>query len=69
MAEPLERCVGQIIRRLQYQSKNSTLIEEGGFNITDLDEMYVPSTPKIAGYTYWGARLKSDNCHIWALHH
>ena len=32
-----------------------TLIEEGGFKITDLDQMYVPSTPKIAGYTYWGA--------------
>ena len=32
-----------------------TLIEEGGFKITDLDQMYVPSTPKILGYTYWGA--------------
>ena len=32
-----------------------TLIEEGGFNITDLEQMYVPSTPKILGYTYWGA--------------
>ena len=32
-----------------------TLIEEGGFNITDLDQIYVPSTPKILGYTYWGA--------------
>jgi ubiquinone/menaquinone biosynthesis C-methylase UbiE len=32
-----------------------TLIEEGGFKITELDQMYVPSTPKILGYTYWGA--------------
>lgn len=32
-----------------------TLIEAGGFTITDLDQMYVPSTPKILGYTYWGA--------------
>ena len=32
-----------------------TLIEEGGFKITDLEQMYVPSTPKILGYTYWGA--------------
>jgi ubiquinone/menaquinone biosynthesis C-methylase UbiE len=31
------------------------LIEEGGFRITDIDQMYVPSTPKILGYTYWGA--------------
>ena len=32
-----------------------TLIEEGGFNITDMDQMYVPSTPRVLGYTYWGA--------------
>ena len=33
------------------------LIEEGGFQITDLDQMYVPSTPKILGYTYWGSAI------------
>jgi ubiquinone/menaquinone biosynthesis C-methylase UbiE len=31
------------------------LIEEGGFTIRQLDEMYLPSTPRIAGYNYWGA--------------
>ncbi len=31
------------------------LIEEGGFKITDLNQMYVPSTPRVLGYTYWGA--------------
>jgi len=30
------------------------LLREGGFNIKQLDSMYVPSTPKVAGYTYWG---------------
>ncbi|MGH1371057.1 MAG: class I SAM-dependent methyltransferase [Cellvibrionaceae bacterium] len=30
------------------------LLSEGGFNIKQLDSMYVPSTPKVAGYTYWG---------------
>ena len=30
------------------------LIQEGGFNIGQLDSMYVPSTPKFAGFTYWG---------------
>lgn len=30
------------------------LLRQGGFDIKQLDEMYVPSTPKIAGYTYWG---------------
>jgi hypothetical protein len=30
------------------------LIREGGFRITDLQTMYLPSTPKIAGFNYWG---------------
>ena len=30
------------------------LIKEGGFNMAELESMYVPSTPRIAGYTYWG---------------
>ena len=30
------------------------LIEEGGFNMGELQSMYVPSTPRVAGYTYWG---------------
>lgn len=32
-----------------------TLIEAGGFQITDMDQMYVPSTPRVVGYTYWGS--------------
>lgn len=46
---------GKLFGGCNINRKIPTLIEEGGFNITDLDEMYVPSTPKIAGYTYWGA--------------
>ncbi len=30
------------------------LLTEGGFDVRQLDTMYVPSTPKIAGFTYWG---------------
>ncbi len=30
------------------------LIREGGFNLGELETMYVPSTPRVAGYTYWG---------------
>lgn len=30
------------------------LLSEGGFNIGQLETMYVPSTPRIAGFTYWG---------------
>ena len=34
--------------------KIPSLIEDSGFDIIELEEMYLPSTPKIAGYNYWG---------------
>ena len=30
------------------------LLTVGGFEIKEMDTMYVPSTPKVAGFTYWG---------------
>ncbi len=30
------------------------MLREGGFDIKEMDSMYVPSTPKVAGFTYWG---------------
>lgn len=30
------------------------LLIEGGFNIKEMDTLYVPSTPKVTGFTYWG---------------
>ena len=30
------------------------LLRAGGFDIREMDSMYVPSTPRIAGYTCWG---------------
>lgn len=30
------------------------LLTEGGFKIQQIESMYMPSTPKIAGFTYWG---------------
>ena len=30
------------------------IISEGGFNISNINQMYLPSTPKIVGYNYWG---------------
>ena len=30
------------------------LIEASGFKLEKLETMYLPSTPKIAGYNYWG---------------
>ena len=31
-----------------------SLIREAGFKITDLHTLYLPNTPKVAGYNYWG---------------
>jgi SAM-dependent methyltransferase len=31
------------------------LIRAGGFKIDDLDTMYLPKTPKFAGFNYWGS--------------
>ena len=30
------------------------IIRQGGFHIDDLQQMYLPSTPRVAGYNYWG---------------
>ena len=34
------------------------IIEDAGFEINSLDQMYLPSTPKFAGYNYWGIGKK-----------
>jgi SAM-dependent methyltransferase len=31
------------------------LLEEGGFSITQMDSMYLPSTPRFAGFNFWGS--------------
>ncbi|MEQ9518301.1 MAG: class I SAM-dependent methyltransferase [Parvibaculum sp.] len=35
--------------------KIPTLLEEGGFKVTKLESMYLPNTPRFAGFNYWGA--------------
>jgi len=30
------------------------LLESGGFDVRDLETMYLPKTPRFAGYNYWG---------------
>ncbi|WP_250654716.1 class I SAM-dependent methyltransferase [Alkalimarinus coralli] len=30
------------------------LLDQGGFSIKQMDTQYLPSTPKIAGFNYWG---------------
>lgn len=31
------------------------LLSQGGFNIEQIETLYVPKTPKLAGFTYWGS--------------
>ena len=31
------------------------LLESGGFTVTEMDTAYLPSTPKFAGFNYWGS--------------
>ena len=31
-----------------------SILEDSGYKIIELDQMYLPSTPKVAGYNYWG---------------
>jgi ubiquinone/menaquinone biosynthesis C-methylase UbiE len=30
------------------------ILDQSGFDVIQMEEMYLPSTPKIAGYNYWG---------------
>jgi ubiquinone/menaquinone biosynthesis C-methylase UbiE len=34
------------------------LIEEAGFKIESLDTMYLPNTPRVAAYQYWGSAVQ-----------
>jgi ubiquinone/menaquinone biosynthesis C-methylase UbiE len=33
------------------------VLRQGGFEISDLQQNYLPGTPKFAGFNYWGAAL------------
>ncbi len=34
------------------------LIHDGGFAVEDMDTMYLPGTPRFAGFNYWGSATK-----------
>ncbi|GGD08606.1 class I SAM-dependent methyltransferase [Pyruvatibacter mobilis] len=34
------------------------MLAEGGFRIEGMEQMYLPSTPKFAGYNYWGQAVQ-----------
>ena len=36
-----------------------SIIEQAGFVIADMDQMYLPGAPKIAAYNFWGSAIRS----------
>ena len=42
-----------LLSRLENRDIPNILVG-AGFKIKNLDQMYLPSTPKIVGYNYWG---------------
>ena len=45
---------GKLAGGCNINRKIPSLIQDSGFDIIELEEMYLPNTPKIAGYNYWG---------------
>ncbi|SRR6266481_1549905 len=35
------------------------LIQDGGFKVEDMETMYLPGTPRFAGFNYWGSASKA----------
>ena len=35
------------------------MLEDGGFRIENLETMYLPGTPRFAGFNYWGSAVRS----------
>jgi len=35
------------------------LIQEAGFKVEDMETMYLPGTPRFAGFNYWGSASKA----------
>ena len=49
---------GKIAGGCNINRKIPSLIQDSGFDIVEMEEMYLPNTPKIAGYNYWGYALE-----------
>ena len=45
---------GKLAGGCNINRKIPSLIQNAGFEIVEMEEMYLPKTPKIAGYNYWG---------------
>ena len=45
---------GKLAGGCNINRKIPSLIQDSGFDIIEMEAMYLPNTPKIAGYNYWG---------------
>ena len=54
MAEQDKSSLGKTFGGCNINRDIPNLILESGLKINKLDQMYLPSTPKIVGYNYWG---------------
>ena len=45
---------GKLAGGCNINRKIPSLIQESGFDIIEMEEMYLPNTLRIAGYNYWG---------------
>ena len=45
---------GKLAGGCNINRKIPSLIQESDFDIIEMEEMYLPNTPRIAGYNYWG---------------
>jgi ubiquinone/menaquinone biosynthesis C-methylase UbiE len=45
---------GKLAGGCNINRKIPSIIQESGFDIIEMEEMYLPNTPRIAGYNYWG---------------
>ena len=50
---------GKLAGGCNIDRKIPTLIQDSGFEIVELEEMYLPKTPKIVGYNYWGYAVEN----------
>ena len=44
---------------LPFNKDIPSIIEQAGFEIADMDQMYLPGAPKIAAYNFWGSAIRS----------
>ena len=49
---------GKLAGGCNINRKIPSLIQNAGFEIVELEEMYLTKTPKIVGYNYWGYALE-----------